>query len=109
MKQKLLLALKSMTITISIILFIGAFFVVYNNGSRTMTGNAVSVYAISEGFALEYGDSAYLIEYNPDPAKELGDAIEKNPSILPLPVQIPVIMVELTHKVSNFLKDSISP
>lgn len=109
MKQQLLLGLKSMAITIAIILFIGAFFIVYNNGSRTMTGNAVSVYAVSDGFAIEYGDSAYLIEYDPAPAQKVGDAIEKNPSILPLPVQIPIIIAELANKASDFFKNSIIP
>lgn len=104
MKKQLLLGLKSMAITIVVILFIGAFFVVYNNGSRTMTGKAVSVYAISEGFAVEYGDSAYLIEYDPAPAQKVGDAIEKNPSILPMPIQIPVIMVEFANKIVDFFQ-----
>lgn len=109
MKRQLLLGLKSMAITIAIILFIGALFVVYNNGSRTMTGNAISVYAISEGFAIEYGDSAYLIEYNPAPAEKAADAIKENPSILPLPVQIPIIIVELANKAADFFKNSIIP
>ncbi len=104
MKQQLLLGLKSMAITIAIILFIGAFFIVYNNGSRTMTGNAISVYAISDGFAVEYGDSAYLIEYNPEPAETAGDVIKENPSFLPLPVQIPIIIVELANKAVDFFQ-----
>lgn len=92
-----------MAITISILLFLGAFFIVYNNSYRMISGSAFSVYSIENGMAVEYGNTAYLLKYDPAPVEQLEEAIGKTPSLLPLPAQLLVLLTELAKTVASFL------
>lgn len=92
-----------MAITISVILFFGAFFAVANNSYRMISGKAVSVYSVDGGMALQYDDTAYLLQYDPSVIQEIEQTVGQTPSLLPLPMQMPILLTELAQTVVSFL------
>lgn len=85
------------------LLFFGAFFVVYNNSYRMISGVSVSVYPIENGMALKYGSTVYSAKYNPNIVKQFEVAVGETPSILPLPAQMTVLLTEIAEEAVNYL------
>lgn len=88
MKYKINLTIKSMIITVFILVFMSLLFVVFNEGKKKIDGEGVFVYLTKNALYLKKGVKEIKVE--PD-KKELESAINfsyEHPFVLPFPFNL---------------------